>query len=171
MNQTTKKSNLPVLKRATLPVSRHSESEDSPILLKVIKSAVPGLLIYLAVGLIATAVATAVAYANADPDSMVFSLSMLCAALASFAGGFFTSKKAGTSPLICGLIFTVMMTVSSLLLSLFFKNSLSGSDSFFQSLLMHLPAVASGIVGAFAGNIKKRPTKMGIAYNVKNIKK
>ena len=169
MNQTSKKSNLPVLKRATLPASRHSETEESPVLLKVIKSAVPGLLVYLVVGLIATAVATAVAYANADPDSMVFSLSMLCSALASFAGGFFTSKKAGTSPLICGLIFTVIMTVSSLLLSLFFKNSLSGSDSFFQSLLMHLPAVASGIVGAFAGSVKKKPSR--IAYNVKNSKK
>ena len=167
MNQNSKKSHgtsssLPAIKRSALPVSRNSENDDSPVLLKVIKASLPGLLIYLIIGLISTAAATAIAYANADPDSMVFTLSMLCSALASFSGGFITSKKAGTSPLICGLIFIVMMTVTSLLLSLFFKNSLSGSNSFFQSLLMHLPAVASGIVGAFAGGIKKKTARMGM---------
>lgn len=145
----------PVPRRTTLPATR-SVQDDSPAILKVFKSCFFGLVAFVALGVLSTLVATAVAYASPDPDSLSSLVSLIAILPPAFVGGLLTSKKAGEAPLLCGVLFALVITVTSLLLSLIFREASSNDQgSLLTSLLLRIPAIGAAVLGAIAGGKRK----------------
>lgn len=157
MTQNQKRGGGLVRSRPTALAARNTETSDSPLFLSVLKSGIFGIATALGAGLILITVATAVAYANPDPSALIPALSLLSLLPSMFAGGFVTAKKVKDAPLLCGIISGGMITVVTMLLAIVLRGLPSSGYAFWQSAALHTAAIAFSVLGAFAGNVKRRP--------------
>ncbi|MBE6583442.1 MAG: TIGR04086 family membrane protein [Ruminococcaceae bacterium] len=144
-------------RRASLPGLRASEVEDQGLFVTVIKKALFGLAGFILSGLILVTFACFIAYSSADPGSLITPIATAILLISSFIGGFITAKLVHESPLLCGIVCGAMCTVSMLILSLCFTGAQSSHYTFFQGLLLHAFAILFSILGAYAGNFKRKP--------------
>ncbi len=156
MTQNQKRGGGLVRTRPTALASRTAETSDSPLFLTVLKSGLWGVATALGAGLILITVATAVAYANPNPSALIPALSLLSLLPSMFAGGFVTAKKVKDAPLLCGIISGGMITLITMLLGIVLRGLPSSGYAFWQSAALHTAAIAFSVLGAFAGNVKRR---------------
>ena len=150
--------------RNNLPgTTTHANVEDSlPAL--VLKNSLFGMLVSILTGLLLVTAMTAFAHANPNPTSLLSPLSLAALLPAMFAGGFLCVKRTGDAPLLCGIVCGGMMTLLTMLLSLILRGLPSSAYSFWQSALLHALAILFCVLGAFAGNVKRKPKPMSKRY-------
>ncbi len=161
MTQNKKRSTAPVPVRSTALTRRSTEQEDSPIFLSALKGALWGLFATVACGLLLITLTTAVAYANPDPTQLISLMGLVALFPSAFVCGFIAVKVTKDAPLLCGVLAGGVTTLATMLLALILTALPSSAYAFWQSAALHAAAILFTILGAFAGNIKKRskPTK------------
>ena len=144
-------------RRVSLPTSRSGERDDAVTLATVFKNSAIGLCAFVVSGLTFVTAACAAAYASKDPSALVAPLGLAALLLASFIGGFVTTKLTRSSPVLCAAVFCGIASILMLALSLCFSAASSSHYNFGQGLLMHGFALLFSILGAFTGNFKRKP--------------
>lgn len=142
--------------RSAVPAVRTQTKEEDSLPSLVLKSALFGMLTAMLAGLLLVSGVTAIAHANPDPLSLLSPFSLVALLPAMFAGGFVCAKRVGDAPLLCGIVCGGMMTLLTMLLSLILRGLPSSDYSFWQSALLHALAILFCILGAFAGNVRKK---------------
>ena len=150
------KSSMPQIRKSTAIVSRQNSAEQAPLLASVLKNSMYALLAMLLSGLVLISISTAIAYANPNPDSLVFPLSLASLLISMFIGGFVCSKRTCESPLLCGIVCGGIITLFTILIALCLRNAASSGYTLGFAFLLHGIAMLFAILGAFAGNIKKK---------------
>lgn len=159
MSEYKKRGSFPVPARERALAKISADSEDSPVFLSALKGALWGLLASISCGVLLVTLMTAIAYANPDPSSLISPLALLALMPAMFAGGFVTTKRVGSSPLLCGILCGAAVTLVTLLFSVVLWGLPSSGYAFWQSVALHTAAVGFSVLGAFAGNIKRKPKR------------
>ncbi len=134
-------------------------AEDSGII-SILKNTLIGFFSALLVGLLGVTAATAVAYANADPDSIIKMIFWIPPALSFFTGGMVSGKLTRSNPLLCGLLPTAYLLVSFLLIGIFFPKDIGSGYTLWQLLLLGGGLVLVAFGGSFVGAREKK-TKAG----------
>ena len=142
--------------RASSLPSRSGEREDTPLLSDILRHSAIGLLAMLISGMLLLTGLTALAYANPDPGALIAPLSLVALLPSAFAGGFVTIKRVGEAPLLCGIVCGGMGTIALMLAALILRDLPSSDFLFWQSAVLHAFAVLFSVLGALAGNVKKR---------------
>ena len=138
------------------PMARPTDREDDSLLSSALKNGLIALAAFAVTGAILIFGATAAAYATPDPMSLVPALSLAALLLSAFAGGFVSSKKTMEAPLLCGIVTGGMITLFSILLSLILRELPTSGFEFWQSAALHSATVIFSVLGAFAGNVRKK---------------
>ena len=157
MSEYKKRAAVPVLARERSLSQISKGDDDSPIFLSALKGSLLGLGASLGSGALLTAIMAAIAYANPDPSSLLTPLSLLAQMPSMFIGGFVASKKVGDAPLLCGVLCGGGITLVTILLSVILVGLPSSGYEFWQSAALHTASVGFSILGAFAGNVKRKP--------------
>lgn len=89
-------------------------------------------------------------YFCADPSRYVAPLGLTAAGLTALIGGFLAVRIHGHSALLCGLFNGGLLTLVTLLISLFMKPNASGYSTGIICLL-HTLAILLSVAGAYAG--------------------
>jgi len=155
MSKNQKKGGFP-LSRPASAIQARGKDNDEGLLALVFKCSLWGLAVWAISGIILISAACAIAYANPDPISLIPPLSLAATLISSFAGGFATAKKVREAPMVCGLIFGGIMTLLMIGLCLILKNASSSNFELWQSLLLHGAAILFSVLGALAGNAKRK---------------
>ena len=124
----------------------------------LIKCSLMGLGFSLVVALVLWFVASAIAYANNDPDSVAGGLGLATIYLAGFAGGFFAVKMNRESALLCGLVCGGLLFLVTLFVSVIFSRSYSSNYSLIVSAGMRAVIILFSVFGAFAG-LHRKPSR------------
>ena len=124
----------------------------------IFKSVAQSFLITLIILLASAMLVSAALYASADPNRYIAPASLSLFYIASLLGGFLAVKRYKGSPLLCGLIFAVMMLAITFLASLFLPHSLSADRPFPLEIGLRGIAVALSLVGAFIGSGQGKKT-------------
>lgn len=143
--------------RSVALIKRTENTEETSLLGAVLKGSLWGLLCSVICGILLVTLTAAVAYANPDPTALIAPLGLVALMPSMFIGGFVTSKGCKEAPLLCGIISGGMMTLVTMLLGVILRDLPSSGYAFWQSALLHGAAILFSILGAFAGNVKKRP--------------
>ncbi len=141
--------------RQTAMVARTAEAEE-PLLPTLLKNCGKGFLCFLGTGLLLLPAMTGFACTQPDPASLVPALSLAALLPAGFMGGLITARLQGESPLLCGVVEGGMVTVCSILLSLILRGLPASVQSLLQAVLLHGAVVLFCVLGAFAGNVKRK---------------
>ena len=157
MTQNQKRRGGLVPSRPVALAKKDSAQDDSPLLVTALKGGLLGVGVTLGIGLLLITVASAVACANPDPTALIPPLSLLCLLPSMFVGGFAAAKKVKEAPLLCGILSGGMVTVVTLILSAILRGLPSSGYAFWQSAALHTAALAFAVLGAFAGNVKRKP--------------
>lgn len=147
-----------------MPAARSEVKEDSHILPLMLKSSLLGALATAVCGLLMLTALSAVAISSPDPTSLLLPLGLGALLPSTFAGGFVTAKKVGEYPLACGVVCGATFTLFSLFFALILRGLPSSGYSFAVSALLHGSAVLFSVLGAFAGNVKKRRKPISKRY-------
>ena len=137
-----------------------SRDEDSPLLGPVLNGSLWGLLSFAISSALLITAAAMIAYANPDPAAVISPFSLLALMPSMFFCGFVTAKKVKDAPLLCGIASGGLATLVCMLLGVIFKGLPSSGYELWQSATLHGAAILFAVLGAFAGNVKKRP-KLG----------
>lgn len=129
-------------------------SEDSPPLVSVFKSSLLGFAASLVSALVLWIAASAIAYANDDPDAVVGTLALGVIYLSALIGGFASVRYNKKDALLCGVSGGAMLAVFFFIISLFFGDS-SSSYPFLIELMLRGAVVLMSVFGAFAGLHRK----------------
>ena len=146
------------------PTVRNEARDDSPILPLMLKSSLLGALAAAVCGLIMLTALSAIAISSPDPTSLLLPLGLGALLPSNFVGGFVTVKKVGEYPLVCGMVCGATFTLFSLFFALILRGLPSSGYSFAVSALLHGAAVLFSVLGAFAGNVKKKRKIMSKRY-------
>lgn len=157
MTQNQKRRGGLVPSRPTALAKRDSAESDSPLIVTALKGGLIGSGITLGMGLLLITIASAIVCANPDPASLIPPLSLLCLLPSMFAGGFAAAKSVKEAPLLCGILSGGMMTVVTVVLSAIMRGLPSSGYAFWQAAALHTAAIAFAVLGAFAGNVKRKP--------------
>ena len=122
----------------------------------LIKSSFMGLGFSLACSVILWLIASAIAYANNDPDSVAGGLGLAAIYLAGFAGGFFAVRMNREGAILCGLVCGGLLAILTLFVSVFFPSSYSSNYPLIVSVAMRAAIVLFSGLGAFAGVHRKK---------------
>lgn len=133
---------------------KKGRSEDMPPLVSAFKSSLTGFAAALVSSLILWIAASAIAYANDDPDSVVGALALGVIYLSALTGGFVAVRYNKKDALLCGLLSGAMLAVFFFIISLFFGESPS-SYSVFVELMLRGAMLLMSVFGAFAGLHRK----------------
>ena len=156
MTQNQKRRGGLIPSRPTALAKPNREELDSPLLVTALKGGLLGMGIALGVGLVLITIAAAIACANPDPASLIPPLSLLCLLPSMFAGGFAAAKRVKEAPLLCGILSGGMVTVVTIIIGAILRGLPSSGYAFWQSAALHTAAMAFSILGAFAGNVKRK---------------
>jgi putative membrane protein (TIGR04086 family) len=157
MTQNQKRRGGIVPSRPVALAKKDSAGSDSPLLVTALKGGLLGLGITLGTGILLITVASAIACTNSDPASLIPAMSLLCLLPSMFAGGFAAAKRVKEAPLLCGILSGGMVTLVTLILSAILRGLPSSGYAFWQSASLHVAAIAFSVLGAFAGNVKRKP--------------
>ena len=135
---------------------RERKEADSPLLVAALKGGLIGMGIALGVGLALITVAAAVVCMNPDPAMLIPPAALLCLMPSMFAGGLATTKRVKEAPLLCGILSGGMVTIVTIILSAILRGLPSSGYAFWQSAALHTAAMAFSVLGAFAGNVKRK---------------
>ena len=129
---------------------------ERPLLSAVLAASLWGLLAATATSVALITLMTALSYANPDPAALVAPLSLAALMPSMFIGGFLTAKRVKDAPLLCGIISGGFITLLSMLLAAILRGLPSSGYAFWQSAALHASAILFSVLGAFAGNVKRR---------------
>ena len=160
MTGNKKRGSVPALRRTASLSSKAHEQEDSSLFKQTLSGAAYGTVAFLTTGLALISATTAIAYTNTDPSGLIAPLGLVSLFLSAFAGGFVTAKKVSEAPLLCGIVCGGMITVLAAFFGIILRGIPSSGYEFWQSAALHGSAVAFAVLGAFAGNVKRKPTKL-----------
>ena len=136
----------------SLPSADRQEPAGGGPLSRVMLSALFALPFSLLCGLVLLSVMAGLALTQSDPNALTTPLSLAVLGLSAVAGGLICSRRCGESPLLCGLIFGLLLVLLMWGASLFFSDgSLSMGLSLPVSLLLRGAVVALSCVGARMG--------------------
>ncbi len=156
-NGKTHRSGMPAVRRPVHPAVRTHESEDVPLFQKVLINSLFGFFGMALSGIALISIAAFIACACEDPSSMISPMALCALFPSAFIGGLISSKKTGEAPLYCGILTAAVTGIAMLLCSLCLVNIRSSEYHIWQRLFMHSMLTVFCILGAFAGNIKRRP--------------
>ncbi len=117
----------------------------------VIRSSFIGAGFGAALSVVLLFVATLIAYANADPDSVTGALGLAASYIAALAAGFCAVRINRQNALICGALCGFLLALLSFFVSLFFDNSFSACYPLIASLGLRAATVLMSVLGAYAG--------------------
>ena len=140
--------------RSTALVPR--SNDDAPIFVRVLKNSFSGLAVFAVVGIILLSAVCGIAYSNSDPDSLIMPMSLASLLPSMFAAGFICTKKTGEAPLLCGIVSGGIITLCTMLFALLMRNVTSSDYELWHQSLLHGIAILFCILGAFAGNAKRK---------------
>lgn len=124
-----------------------------------------GMLSALVCALLLSLLATAIAYASADPDRLVLPLGLGVLALASVTCGLVTRRASHLSPLLCGFLGGLALLILSFVLSWLLPTALRGGFSPAMTWGLRGGTLAFSLLGASMGaNLpkkKRRPRRRG----------
>ncbi len=129
---------------------KKGRSEDAPPLVSVFKSSLMGFAAALASALVLWIAASAIAYANDDPDSVVGALGLGVIYISALIGGFVSVRQNKKDALLCGIVSGAMLALCFFVISLFFADG-SSSYSFLIELILRGAMLLMSVFGAFAG--------------------
>ena len=138
--------------------ARFSERIPASTPRNLLKSAAQSFLIVLIVLIVSALLVSAALYTLADPNRYIAPASMTLIYIASLLGGFVSVKRYKGSPLLCGLLFAVMMLVATLIVSLVLPNTLSFDRPFPLEIGLRGIAAALSVVGALIGSGQRKKT-------------
>ncbi len=158
MTKNQRNGGLPLSRRVSAVQAVRQETDEG-LLSLAFRSSLFGLIAWGISGIVLISAATAIAYANPDPIALIPPLSLIATLISGFAGGFASAKRAKESPVVCGIIFGGMMTLLMIASSFILRSAPSSSLEFWQSALLHGAAVLFSLLGALAGNAKRKMNK------------
>ena len=133
-----------------------ADTEEHSLLGMVFKASLLGLLTATVCGIALITLMSAIAYADPDPARLIAPLAIAALMPSAFAGGFLTAKKVKDAPLLCGIVSGGFITLLTMLLSAIFQGLPSSNYEFWQSAALHGASILFSVMGAFAGNAKKK---------------
>ena len=147
--------------RSHSPARVSADVEETSLFGMVFKGSLWGLLTASACGIALITLMSAIAYANADPSTLIAPLAISALMPSAFVGGFITVKKVKDAPLLCGIISGGFITLIGMLLAAILQKLPSSGYALWQSAALHGAVILFSVLGAFAGNVKKKkkPTK------------
>lgn len=140
---------------------RKSRGEEYGKAVSVIRSSFIGLGVSLIFAVVLWFVASAVAYANKDPDAVAGGLGFAAIYISSMAAGFAAVRVNGHSALFCGLLSGGLLALLMFFVSIFFNSSYSSDYPFILALGMRGIMVLFSVFGAFAGLHRTSRKKRG----------
>lgn len=105
--------------------------------------------------------ATALAYAQSDPDAIMPILAFCAIYAAAFLGGIAAGKIDRDRGLICGALCGVIITFLLLFVSIFAKSVYSSGYNFFGALLLRAAVVVVCSLGGMVGSHKRQKKRYG----------
>ena len=105
--------------------------------------------------------ATAVAYAQSDPDAVMPILALCAVYAASFFGGFASSKLWREQGIVCALLSGMMLSFVLLFVSVFAKNAYSSGYGVVEALLLRAAVVGVSVFGGLVGRYKRQKRRYG----------
>ena len=157
MTQNQKRRGGLIPSRPTALSKINREESDSPLLVTALKGGLVGMGIALGLGLVLITVAATVVCMNPDPAILIPPAALLCLMPSMFAGGFAAAKRVKEAPLLCGILSGGMITIITIIAGAIMRGLPSSGYAFWQSAALHTAAMAFSILGAFAGNVKRKP--------------
>ena len=106
--------------------------------------------------LVLSVLATVVAFSQSDPDALVSVLAFLSVYIASFAGGFVSSKLYRERGVAAATVSGAMFAFLLLFVSVFAKNAVASDNSFAVALALRASIVAASAVGGAVGRYKRQ---------------
>ena len=106
--------------------------------------------------LVLSVLATVVAFSQSDPDALVSVLAFLSVYIASFAGGFVSSKLYRERGVAAATVSGAMFAFLLLFVSVFAKNAVASDNSFAVTLALRASIVAASAVGGAVGRYKRQ---------------
>ena len=134
-------------------VRKKGRGEDLPPLTAVFKSSLIGFGAAVVSALVLWVVASLIAYACDDPDSVVGALGLSVIYLSALIGGFVAVRYNKKDALICGMLSGAMLTLLFFVISLLFEDN--SSYSLLTELLLRGAMMLMSVFGAFAGLHRK----------------
>ena len=128
----------------------------------ILHSTLRGYLFSLVIGAALTLLLSAVIYSLSDPNRFVTPVSFCILYISALLGGYLSAKFNRGSALLCGALYSVMMLVTMLIVSLFFVNSYSADHALPLAIGLRGIAAALAIAGAMIAahkSPKKRKRK------------
>lgn len=123
--------------RGTAATANDQQMQGEHALTTAVMAALFALPFTALVGLILLLIATAVAYANPDPDALTTPLSLGVLGLTSVLGGLISARRGQARPLLCGLFSGLLLTLTLFALSLCIGGEGNGS------MTLNLPPLAA----------------------------
>ena len=146
-----------VATRSTALSYKNQESADTPLFKAALKGGLLGIGVSIGLGMALVTLASALIYLNPDPSALIAPISLLCLLPSMFFGGFAAAKRVGDAPMLCGILSGGMVTLVTMLLGIILWGLPSSGYAFWQSAALHTAAMAFSTLGAFAGNVKRKP--------------
>ena len=159
MSRSKNQGSFPVRARSAGLSMPQGEAVEPSAVKETVKGVLWGIGATAATGIALLILATAIACVLPDPSAYIAPLALLALMPSMFSGGFTATKRLGGSPILCGVLTGGAVTVASMLLCLVLRALPSSHYTFMQSAALHFAAVAFSILGALAGNIKRKPRR------------
>ena len=131
-------------------------NDDMPIFARVLRSSFWGLAVFVIVGIVLLSAVCGIAYSNTDPEELIMPLSLASLLPSMFVAGFACTKKTGEAPLLCGIVCGGVVTLFTMLLALLLRHATGSGYELWQQSLLHGIAILFCVLGAFAGNAKRK---------------
>ena len=145
-----------LVSRTTTSLAIRQQDDDGPIFARAMRSALSGLISFVAAGLVLISCGAAVALTRADPDALIAPLALIALLLSSFAGGFTTARRTGDAPLLCGILCGGVITVFTMIAALILRGVTGSGYELWQAAILHGATVLFSVLGSFAGNAKRK---------------
>ena len=135
---------------------RNADSTDGSLLGISLKSSLFATLGGIACAIVLISAASAVAYGLPDPAPLIAPLGIAALMPSMFTCGFIAAKKVKEAPMLCGIVSGGVMTLVTIIAGVIFKGLPTSNYAFWQSACLHGASILFSILGAFAGNVKRK---------------
>lgn len=124
--------------------------------LGIFHATLKGYLFSLGIGAILTLSLSFLVYSLSDPARYVTPVAFCILYISALLGGFLSAKFNHGSALLCGLLYSAMMLITMLAVSLFFNKSFSADHPLSLAIGLRGVAVLLAITGAMIGTHKRK---------------